>query len=404
MTSEKTGQQPEEARGEYPSGSLSLDPCRVMLVDDSAVTRGLISRFLESDNQIEVIASVNDGQMAINLLKRTPVDVIVLDVEMPVMDGLTALPLLMEVDPAVKIIVLSTLTGANALTTIRALEIGAADCMQKPSSSRELTSANVFKIELIRKVKALAISARTKGVRPSDPSRRRPKAKWPDLPARQADEAAVADAGAGHAKRSITLRAGKIPVPDAIAIGSSTGGPQALFEVLKPFKDGIRQPIFITQHMPGTFTSILAAHIARQCGVDCIEATDGQAVRDGHVYIAPGGFHMTVESHDGEQIIVLNQEPPENFCRPAVDPMMRSLVRVYGRRLLTVILTGMGQDGLKGCQVAAEAGGGIIAQDEATSVVWGMPGSVANAGVCNQVLPLNEIGPEMYRLATRIGG
>ncbi|MBV6632137.1 MAG: chemotaxis response regulator protein-glutamate methylesterase [Alphaproteobacteria bacterium] len=373
-----------------------------MLVDDSAVTRGLISRFLESDPQIEVIASVNDGQMAINSLKRTPVDVVVLDVEMPVMDGLTALPLLMEVDPAVKIIVLSTLTGANAVTTIRALEIGAADCMQKPSSSRELTSANNFKAELIRKVKALAISARTKGVRPSDPTRRRPRPATADKSGRDADAAAVADAGARHSKKKILLRAGTIPVPDAIAIGSSTGGPQALFEVLKPFKEGARQPIFITQHMPGTFTSILAAHIARQCGVDCLEASDGQPVLNGHVYIAPGGFHMTVESRDGEQVIVLNEDPPENFCRPAVDPMMRSLIRVYGRRLLTVILTGMGQDGLKGCEMAAEAGGGIIAQDEETSVVWGMPGAVANAGICNQVLPLPEIGPKIYKLATRL--
>ncbi|MEM6902964.1 MAG: chemotaxis response regulator protein-glutamate methylesterase [Pseudomonadota bacterium] len=374
-----------------------------MLVDDSAVTRGLISRFLESDPQIEVIASVNDGQMAINSLKRTPVDVVVLDVEMPVMDGLTALPLLMEVDPAVRVVVLSTLTGANATTTMRALEIGAADCMQKPSSSRELTSANEFKLELIRKVKALAISARTKGVRPSDPARRKPRPHVSSLPTRQADMAAAVDAGVGHSRSQIELRGGKIPVPDAIAIGSSTGGPQALFEVLKPLRTGIRQPVFITQHMPGTFTSILAAHIARQCGVDCLEATDGQPVLDGYVYIAPGGFHMTVESRDGTQFIALNQEPPENFCRPAVDPMLRSLVKVYGRRLLTLILTGMGQDGLKGCHVAAEAGGGIIAQDEETSVVWGMPGAVANAGLCNQVMPIAEIGPEMYKLATRLG-
>jgi two-component system, chemotaxis family, protein-glutamate methylesterase/glutaminase len=380
--------------GQGPAAAPDATPYRVMLVDDSAVTRGLISRTLESDDRIAVVASVNDGQMAINSFKRTPADVIVLDVEMPVMDGLTALPLLMEIDPAVKIIVLSTLTGQNALTTIKALEIGAADCMQKPSTSRELTSANDFKRELIRKVKALGHSARRSGVRAPDPLKQPVRPRWPEE-----KKAAVDETG-----KKLTLRPGNIPVPDAIAIGSSTGGPQALFEILKHLKNGIRQPIFITQHMPGTFTSILAAHIARQCELNCIEASDGEPVQDGFVYVAPGGFHMTVETRDGAQFIALNQDPPENFCRPAVDPMLRSLVRVYGRRLLTLILTGMGQDGLKGCQMVAEAGGGILAQDEKTSIVWGMPGAVANAGICNQILPLSDIGPELRRLAVRIAG
>ena len=371
---------------------LAVEPCRVMLVDDSAVTRGLISRVLESDDEITVSASVNDGQMAINSLKRTPVDVIVLDVEMPVMDGITALPKLMEIDPAVKIIVLSTLTDRNATTTIRALEIGAAECMLKPSTSRELSSANDFKLELIRKVKGLGKSARDQGVRPSDPTRRPSR---PTLP----HERKVA-----APKREIVTRAATVPMPDAIAIGSSTGGPQALFEVLKHFSTGIRQPIFITQHMPGTFTNILANHIAKQCGVNCSEAQDGEPVADGRIYVAPGGYHMTVQSVDGQQVISLNQEEPENFCRPAVDPMLRSLVKIYGRRLLTVILTGMGQDGLKGAQDVVNAGGTVIAQDEETSVVWGMPGAVANAGICNQILPIKEIGPQLLSYATRARG
>ncbi|MEO0393473.1 MAG: chemotaxis response regulator protein-glutamate methylesterase [Pseudomonadota bacterium] len=365
-----------------------------MLVDDSAVTRGLVSRILESDQQIDVVASVNDGQMAINSLRRTPVDVIVLDVEMPVMDGLTALPQLIEIDPAARIIVLSTLTKQNATTTVRALQMGAAECMLKPSSSREINSAEDFKSELIRKSKALCISARKKGVRPSDPKKRRPRPKLPHE--RKAEQ---------PKKVEIKTRAStNLPVPDVIAIGSSTGGPQALFEVLKALKDGTRQPVFITQHMPGTFTNILANHIARQCEVDCVEAEDGAPVIDGRVYVAPGGYHMTVVSREGQQFIELNQDPPENFCRPAVDPMMRSLVNVYGRRVLALILTGMGQDGLKGCQAVVDAGGTVLAQDEDTSVVWGMPGAVANAGICSEIIPLPEIGPKLYNYATRLKG
>ena len=387
--------QDDQARA-LPSVELSLDvePCRVMLVDDSAVTRGLVSRILEADPQIDVVASVNDGQMAINSFKRTPVDVIVLDVEMPVMDGLTALPKLIEVDPAACIIVLSTLTKQNATTTIRALQMGATECMLKPSSSRELNTAEDFKTELIRKTKTLCTTARKKGVRPSDPTKRRPRPRLPHeiKPAITPPE------------KIETRGSNNLPVPDAIAIGSSTGGPQALFEVLKHLKNSIRQPVFITQHMPGTFTNILASHIAKQCEVDCVEASDGDPVIDGRIYVAPGGYHMTVVSREGQQFIELNQEPPENFCRPAVDPMMRSIVNVYGRRVLALILTGMGQDGLKGCQAVVEAGGSVLAQDEETSVVWGMPGAVANAGICNEIIPLNEIGPKLHNYATRLKG
>ena len=389
--------QQAETVAHEPAVELSLDaePCRVMLVDDSAVTRGLVSRILESDPQIDVVASVNDGQMAINSLKRTPVDVIMLDVEMPVMDGLTALPKLIEVDPAACIIVLSTLTKQNATTTIRALQMGATECMLKPSSSREITGTEDFKTELIRKTKTLCITARKQGVRPTDPSKRRTRPKLLPHELKPSAKPPV---------KVATRAAAAVPMPDAIAIGSSTGGPQALFEVLKHLKSGIRQPVFITQHMPGTFTNILANHIAKQCEVDCVEASDGDPVIDGRIYVAPGGYHMLVVSREGQQFIELNEEPPENFCRPAVDPMLRSIVNVYGRRVLTLILTGMGQDGLKGSQAVVEAGGTLLAQDEETSVVWGMPGAVANAGICHEILPLTEIGPKLHSYATRLKG
>jgi two-component system chemotaxis response regulator CheB len=186
-----------------------------------------------------------------------------------------------------------------------------------------------------------------------------------------------------------------------IAIGSSTGGPQALFQVLSHLGNGVTQPILITQHMPATFTTILAEHIQRQCGIPCAEGRDGEPLVGARVYVAPGDFHMTVVTKGAGPALALTKDPPENYCRPAVDPMLRSLVRVYGPRIVAVMLTGMGQDGFKGCQEVVEAGGSVIGQDEASSVVWGMPGTVAVGGLCSAVLPLAEIGPQIRKLALR---
>ena len=368
------------------------DPYRVMLVDDSAVTRGLLSRILESDPQVMVAASVGDGQMAINAMRRTPIDVVILDLEMPVMDGMTALPHLLEIDPAVKIIVVSTMSRQGAEVTLCALELGAAECVEKPSSNRELTSASDFKLDVLRKVKVLAAEARRGGVRATEIDRTKIiRTGPPPLPPKRNNSA------------DVKIRHGVVLRPDAIAIGSSTGGPQALFQVLANFAGSVHQPIFITQHMPGTFTAILAAHISRQCKINCVEAQNLMPVESNKAYVAPGGSHMLVQEKNGQQIIVLSQDPPENFCRPAVDPMLRSLVKVYGKKLLVAILTGMGQDGLKGCQHVVEAGGTVIAQDEASSVVWGMPGVVATAGLCHAVLPIGDIGPHIRGIAGKGG-
>ncbi|HEV7371954.1 chemotaxis response regulator protein-glutamate methylesterase [Arenibaculum sp.] len=365
------------------------DPYRVMVVDDSAVIRGLLTRALEGDPDLRVVASVGDGQMAVNALQRQAVDVIVLDIEMPVMDGLTAIPKLIAIDPAVKIIMASTLTQRGAEISIKALQAGAADYVAKPTSTRELGAADQFKRDLAAKVKVLAASARRAG------SRNRPGVR--------ADRPVVAPAIRKPAVPApVTLR--PMPPlfhPDVIAIGSSTGGPQALFEVLSHLKDGPIQPILVTQHMPATFTTILAEHITRQCGIPCAEAKDGEPLTGRRIYLAPGDFHMVLVQRGASVTLSVNKEPPENFCRPSVDPMMRSIARIYGRRTLSVILTGMGQDGMRGCTEIAEAGGMVVAQDEPTSVVWGMPGAVAHAGIANAVLPLKEIGPAIRRFSTR---
>jgi two-component system chemotaxis response regulator CheB len=378
--------------------SRSPGVIRVMLVDDSAVIRGLFTRTLEADREIEVVASVGDGRMAVNALKRHKIDVAVLDIEMPVMDGLTALPLLLEADPDLQVIMASTLTRKNAEVSLRAMRAGAKDYVTKPSTTSELTSAAAFKLELIAKIKALAGSRRSPRTLPLPAS---PSAASANLAPRAPGAPAPSPTSLLSPRASLVLRPIGRDMPDAIAIGSSTGGPQALFAVLGALRPELRQPILITQHMPATFTTILAEHIGRVTNRPTMEGRDGEVIQPGHIYIAPGDYHMVLEPGQGGKVIRLLTTPPENYCRPSVDPMLRSMARIYGSRMMVVILTGMGRDGMLGASMVAEADGVVVAQDEATSVVWGMPGAVATAGLCNAVLPLGEIAPFVSRIALR---
>ena len=357
--------------------------CRVMVVDDSAVIRGLLTRFLEEDPAIEVVASVPNGKVAIARAASEELDVVVLDIEMPVMDGLTALPKIIAAKPGIQVIMASTLTRQNAEVSLRALKQGAADYITKPSSSSELHSTDAFRRDLVGKVKALGEAARTRVGEP------RPAASRPSPAPPQVRAAPPARPTAA----AIRLRPAATLPPKAIAIGSSTGGPQALIALLSELPPRTRLPIFITQHMPATFTTLLAEHIAKASGIPCSEGKDGEPVLDSPIYLAPGDFHMEVVADAGGPRLRLHQGPQENFCRPAVDPMLRSLAAIYGRHLLVIILTGMGMDGKRGSEVVVERGGSVIAQDEASSVVWGMPGAVATAGLCSSVLPLPEIAP-----------
>lgn len=365
----------------------SDDAIAVMVVDDSAVIRGLISRSLEGRPGIKVMGTAGNGELAIAALTRQPVDVVILDIEMPVMDGLTALPKLKAIDPAVQIVMASTLTKKNADISLKAMSLGATDYIPKPSGNSELARADDFHRELGEKVLALGALARRQGVRRSASSVSRVAARPYTPPPAE--------------KKNIVLRKETIPKPEILAIGSSTGGPQALFTVIKEMGSRLPQPIIITQHMPPAFTSILAEHISRQCGVVCVEGKDGEILKPSQYYVAPGDYHMLIVKSLGGPAIKLVKDPPENFCRPAVDPMLRSIIGVYGKRILVTILTGMGQDGCKGCQEVVKAGGAVLAQDEASSVVWGMPGAVAMAGVCSSVLPVDEIGAAVRNLATK---
>lgn len=379
------------------------DPYRVMIVDDSAVVRGLMTRMLEADPVVAVVvASVGNGLAAVQALDRHDVEIIVLDIEMPIMDGLTALPKLLQKDPDIQIIISSTLTLKNADISLRAIEAGAADYIPKPSTSKEISGGADFKRDLIEKIKALGTVRRSLG-------RRRPGAASASAaPAPQADRfkapaARVVPLPAPVAGAAVVLRKASEHLPEVIGIGSSTGGPQALFKLLTALRagGGVTQPIVITQHMPATFTTILAQHIQRLSGWESSEAQDGETLRGSHIYVAPGDFHMVVEVRGSEKILRINKAPPENFCRPSVDPMFRSLAKVFGSRVLAVVLTGMGSDGARGGLEVYAAGGTVLAQDEASSVVWGMPGATAQAGICAAVLPLDEIAAFVKKLATR---
>ena len=360
-----------------------------MVVDDSAVIRGMTRRWLETDAAIEIVASAVDGEQAIAEARAKRPDVVVLDIEMPRMDGMAALPEILAVDPSIKVVMSSTLTQRNADLSLRALALGAADYIAKPTSRKELHAEAGFRRELVDKVLALG---RSRQMRPRGDSRAI-RGLDPDREVRARPE------GGLYGKSPILLRKPAEVAAQVIAIGSSTGGPMALMALLEGLRDKVDLPILITQHMPATFTEMLAQHIEKGTGWPSGEGRDGQALEKGRVIVAPGGHHMTIEGGFGRPVIRLNDEPPENFCRPAVDQLFRGLAASHGAKVLAIILTGMGHDGLAGGQTLVQKGATIIAQDEATSVVWGMPGAAATGGLCSAVLPLSELAGAAARIA-----
>ena len=356
-------------------------PIRVMLVDDSAVVRGVISRILSREENIEIVASVSNGAQAIAGIERYAPDVMTLDVEMPVMDGITALPQLLKASPHTKIIMCSTLTERNGQIAMKALELGATETIAKPTSANELLHGENFEEQIVRLVRSLGRIAQKENNKGASLSQQAAAARSSEQkPLQKKSWSLNTNPGAYKGK------------PALIAIGSSTGGPQALFHVLSHFR-GFDVPVIVTQHMPATFTAILAQHISKKAGIEAFEGAEGMVLEKGKVYVAPGGFHMLLKKQGTDTVITLGDGPQENFVKPSVDPMLRSAIGIYGNKVLGVMLTGMGADGLPSFRDLVKAGGRVIAQDEKTSVVWGMPGAVAEDSLCSAVLPLDEIGP-----------
>lgn len=349
---------------------------RVLVVDDSVVVRRLVTTALQADPALEVVGSAADGRIALAKIEQLEPDVVTLDIEMPVMDGLTALREIRARWSTLPVIMFSTLTQRGAAATLDALALGASDYVTKPSGSGDPARAlEAVRAELIPKIKALC-----------------------------------ARNGVGEGGRTVApiVRPGARRAPqtrvDVVAIGVSTGGPNALARLLPALPATLPVPVLIVQHMPPMFTRILAERLDATSALRVVEAADGDVLEPGGVWIAPGGRHMIVERVNGRCEIRTNLDPPEHSCRPAVDPLFRSVVRCYGPHVLAVVLTGMGNDGGDGAEAVHEAGGQVVVQDEGSSVVWGMPGYVARAGHADAIVPIEEMhGEILTRLAVGRG-
>jgi len=355
-------------------------PIRVMLCDDSLVARAALARLLAVDPAIRVVAQAPDGRQAIAALGAMTAadwpDVVLLDLEMPVMDGLTALPLILRAAPGVQVIVASALSQRGAAATMQALRAGAVDYVPKPAAAQGGMADPRFGEELRAKIAGWARMRRARGgVRGA--------------------RAPASSPGVSPASARIAARPGLSARPLAIAIGCSTGGPQALAALVGALTRPPPVPVLVVQHMPAGFTALLADHLNRLGRLPCTEAQDGEAILPGRLYLAPGDRHLLVRGDGSGMVAQLSDGAPENYCRPAVDPLLRSLLACCGGRVVTAILTGMGQDGLAGCRALVAAGGLVMAQDEASSVVWGMPGAVARAGLAAALIPPEQIAARL---------
>ncbi|MGC9224758.1 MAG: protein-glutamate methylesterase/protein-glutamine glutaminase [Terracidiphilus sp.] len=353
---------------------------RVLVVDDSAVMRSLLRSVILSDPGLEMAGTAADGQSALAFLRLERADLVLLDVEMPVMDGLATLRELRARRYTMPVIMCSSLTRHGARVTIEALAGGASDYVAKPAgqSGRE-AAVRALAQELLPKIRALTAHSEARhaaAVEPCTVLPMPPPLSAPHVSAR----------------------------PKVVAIGVSTGGPAALDVLLPQLPAGFPLPVLIVQHMPEMFTRLLAERLGRRCALRVCEAAEGAPAAGGSVYIARGNWHMEAMAAarpGAPATLHLTQNPPENHCRPAVDTLFRSAARVYGAGVLAVVLTGMGYDGLAGARAIREQGGTVLAQDRATSAVWGMPGAVTQAGLACKVLPLAAIAPEILRVAGR---
>lgn len=396
-----------------PTDLLDAHRLRVLIVDDSAVVRSVLQRIIEREPGFQVIGTARDGQMAIERCRELRPDVVTLDVEMPVLDGLGALPGLLACDRELAVIMVSSLTVRGARETIDALMKGAVDYITKPSlaESREEALAQLSSV-LVPKLRALAERRRfsVPVIRMAGASLS-PGAARPSLPARAAEARVLLPPRGSLSPAADSLRAGERPAtareslltraePRVLAIGSSTGGPAALAQILGSLPSDFALPIVIAQHMPETFTRLLAERLTEVSRFNVREALPGEQLRPGEAWVAPGNHHLTVVRAGAEKLALsLNSEPPVNSCRPSIDVLFGSLAEVAGRHTLALILTGMGHDGRDGAAAIRKAGGLILAQDEASSVVWGMPGAVVSAGLAQGVYPLDQLAGELGQRA-----
>jgi len=353
-----------------PSGRI-----RVLVVDDSVVIRRLVTDVLSAHPQVEVVGIAQNGRVAVEKVAELSPDAVTMDIEMPEMNGIQAVRALRRTHPRLPIVMFSTLTERGASATLDALAAGASDYVTKPANVGSVAeSQQSVREQLIPKLMALCARRRAAG----------------DVVARPAEP-----------PRQATPRPTRHGPFGVLAIGCSTGGPDALSTVLPHLPGDLAVPVLVVQHMPPLFTRMLAQRLDGACRLQVVEATEGEPVVPGKVLIAQGGYHLEVRPRSGSMIAHLTEDPPENFCRPAVDVLFRSVCSAYRDRVLAVVLTGMGRDGEQGARLIRSAGGEVFAQDEASSVVWGMPGAVAAAGQADRILPLSQIATELSTVLPR---
>lgn len=347
----------------------------ILIVDDAVVVRSRLSKLLALDSDFEVAGVAATGRIALAKIPQVKPDVVILDIEMPDMNGLETLAAIRQSYPKLPVIMFSTQTHAGAVATLDALALGASDYATKPSQIGSVEAANKHIQEtLFPKIKLFgALTALPPEVVPKSPAAKLPSRRGANL----------------------------API-DILAIGVSTGGPNALSYLLPQLPKTFPIPVAIVQHMPAMFTRLMAERLTTKCQLPVAEAYSGALLTPGTIWIAPGDYHIEVTEAGTQMQLIAHQATPENFCRPSVDVLFRSVSQHYKARSLGVILTGMGQDGLRGCRAIRDAGGQILVQDEATSVVWGMPGFVANAGLADAVLPLEAMASEILRRVDRV--
>lgn len=350
------------------TNALVQAPIKVLVVDDSMIVRRAVVDALKPDPEIDVIGTASNGKIALEKILQLKPDVLILDIEMPICDGFEVLKGIRAQGLRVRTIMFSTLTERGATQTIKALSLGAHDYVPKPSSGTNIHSYG----EGVKQV-AYELTPKIKQFR------------------KRLSVTPKSTAAPLKATMPIRRRFSTSPVPQIVAIGISTGGPEALAKLLPCLSASLSVPVVIVQHMPPLFTRLLSERLNLSSKLQIVEAKDGMKLQGGVVYIAPGDYHMVVQSGVGHMLVSLNQDPPENSCRPAADVLFRSVAEVYGSRSLGVIMTGMGHDGLKGIRIMHARGASIIAQDEASSVVWGMPAGVVQEGLADKVLPLGQL-------------
>jgi two-component system chemotaxis response regulator CheB len=355
-----------------------MKKAKVLVVDDAMLIRRMVTDVLGADPSIDVVGEAANGKIALQKIAQLTPDLVTLDVEMPEMNGLQTLKEIRKTHPRLPVIMFSAVTERGAADTLEALHYGASDYVTKPAGAGRETAQARIREDLVPKIKSLC---RMTGGLPSLTGK---------------------PIGATKTTTAFSLRAlGPAITADVVAISLSTGGPAALGAILSKLPAEFRAPLLVVPHMAQMFTRFFAERLAAQTKLKVVEPTEGQPIEPGVVYVAPGDFHLTVKRDNGISVMSLNQDPPQHSHRPAADVLFKSVAHAYGSRALGLVLTGMGQDGLKGCEAITGVGGRVLAQDETTSVVWEMPGLVARAGLADAVLPLNDIAAELIRRTTR---